>query len=462
MSFEVTYQNPKKFTVGVSENVFTATYSNPKKFTADIYPHVAIPPVFVSAEIGNVDNNLLTILYDINIDQFVAIDVADYSVTLSGGAVTIIGAYIPSDGVTNKTVILVLSRIVAMGETGTFSYAGTAIRSEADDEGIAATLTGETITNNVVGTAPVFVSAAVANATPTKVVLTYDQDLDTGSVPATTDFTVTDHTISSVAIVGSTVELTLSTAVIYFDILYVTYTKGANPIQGDVGELDADDLASTLITNNVAVTGNEVGWWLASDTSTITKDGSNYVSAWNDKLASGRNLLQANGTNQPLWVNPNYIKFDGIDNFLKATFTWNQPEFIVMVVRQVTWTSGKYFFDGSLLNRMNCSQYSSTPKIISYAGTLTAGLANSNLAVNTWGVVRVLYNGVGSSIQVNATAKTTGNVGSSNAGGFTLGANGNNLAAGDIEVAEVIGLSVAPSTDYETSLYNVVKRRAGL
>lgn len=348
--------------------------------------------------------------------------------------------------------------ISQLGVSGTIAQLG--VSGTISQKGVSGTITESGY--SVVGTVPVFVSASVANATPTKVILTYDQALDGASVPATTDFTVTDHTVSGVTISGSTVELTLSTAVIYFDIIYVTYTKGANPIQGDVGELDAADLSSTLITNNVAVTGNEVGWWLASDTATITKDGSNFVSAWNCKLGTGHNLLQGTGTNQPLWVNPNYIKFDGIDNFLKATFTWNQPEFIVMVVRQVTWTSGEYFFDGSLLNRMNCSQYSSTPKIISYAGTLTAGLANSNLAVNTWGVVRVLYNGVGSSIQVNATAKTTGNVGSSNAGGFTLGANGNNLAAGDIEVAEVIGLSVAPSTDYETSLYNVVKRRAGL
>lgn len=105
--------------------------------------------------------------------------------------------------------------------------------------------------SGVVGTAPVFVSAAVANATPTKVVLTYDQDLDTGSVPATTDFTVTDHTVSGVAISGATVELTLSVQIYPFDVIYVTYTKGANPIKGDVGGLEADNLVSTLVTNNV-------------------------------------------------------------------------------------------------------------------------------------------------------------------------------------------------------------------
>lgn len=115
---------------------------------------------------------------------------------------------------------------------------------------------------SVVGTAPVFVSAAVANATPTKVVLTYDQDIDGASVPATTDFTVTDHTISSVVVSGATVELTLSTPVIYFDILYVTYSKGTNPLRGSIGQLDADNLTSTLIINNVL----NAGW------TTLTSD----------------------------------------------------------------------------------------------------------------------------------------------------------------------------------------------
>lgn len=422
MSFEVTYQNPKKFTVGVNENVFTATHSNPKKFTADIYPHVAIPPVFVSAEIGNVDNNVVAVLYDINIDHFVVIDVADYSVTLSGGVVTIIGAYIPSDGVTNKTVILVLSRIVAMGETGTFSYTGTTIRSEADDEGIAATLTNQTITNNVTGTAPVFISAAVANATPTKVVLTYDQTLDGASVPATTDFTVTDHTISGVAISGATVELTLSVAVLVYDVLYVTYTKGANPVQGDVGEIDADDLASTLVTNNVADDGDTLAYFDALDTSTVTKDGSNFVSSFRDKLGSGRNLAQGVGGAQPVW-SADGITFDGVDNFMKVTsgFTWVQPEMIYLLVKPISNTVGDCYFDGHTNNSGKFSINVAASWLNLSAGT--GFNINAGVSTGVWYIFRVLINGTSSKV-VKDTTTYTGAVGVvDQMNGFTLGAN---------------------------------------
>jgi hypothetical protein len=310
--------------------------------------------------------------------------------------------------------------------------------------------------------APVFVSATVENAAPTKIVLTYDQTLDGASVPATSDFTVTDHTISSVAIVGATVELTLSTAGIYFDIIYTTYTKGANPIQGSVGGMDAVNLASTLITNNILKTGNEVFQYLASDLTTITKDVSQFVSRWNDKLGSGRDLIQATGTNQPLWVTPGSVLLDGLDNFMKtaAIASLDQPEFIIMVFRQVTWTNNDTVFDGATANKGKVVQSATTPGLVGYAGAASA--QNNNLAVNTWGIMRCLFNGVSSKLQINVTAATTFNCGTAHMGGFTLGARGDNTLFGNIEVKEIIGLDVAPTSDYETSLYNVVKRRNGL
>lgn len=42
-------------------------------------------------------------------------------------------------------------------------------------------------------------------------------------------------------------------------------------------------------------------WWDASDSATITKDGSNLVSAWNDKSGNGHHLAVA-GSEHPTWV----------------------------------------------------------------------------------------------------------------------------------------------------------------
>lgn len=104
-------------------------------------------------------------------------------------------------------------------------------------------------------TAPTVVAAAVANATPTVVSLSMSEALDTGSVPAASAFTVSGHTVSSVAISGSTINLTVSSAFVNGEAARtVAYTQP--------GTNNARDLATTpnllanfsalAITNNVA------------------------------------------------------------------------------------------------------------------------------------------------------------------------------------------------------------------
>ncbi len=45
------------------------------------------------------------------------------------------------------------------------------------------------------------------------------------------------------------------------------------------------------------------GWFDASDTSTMTKDGSGYISQWNDKSGNGYNAIQMTAANQPRYLN---------------------------------------------------------------------------------------------------------------------------------------------------------------
>ncbi|MCA9232895.1 MAG: sulfatase-like hydrolase/transferase [Planctomycetales bacterium] len=62
----------------------------------------------------------------------------------------------------------------------------------------------------------------------------------------------------------------------------------------------------------------------ATNTGSITKDGSNKVSAWNDLSGGDRHLLQADTNKQPLYVADGgdgqpVIRFDGVDDFLRHT-----------------------------------------------------------------------------------------------------------------------------------------------
>lgn len=206
--------------------------------------------------------------------------------------------------------------------------------------------------------------------------------------------------------------------------------------------------------------GNTIAWYQGDNLATITKDGSNFVSRWNDKLASGRDLIQATGTNQPLWVSPNYIQFDGIDNFMKCgAFTFVQPEFIYMIVKQITWVSSDYIFDGNAQNSMALQQYNVTPKICPYAGGTYP--YNSDLIIDTWAILRVLFDaaGAGGKIIVDANAPTAGTSGTANAGGFTLGAAGNNSWFGNIAVKEVILRRIIDTAPNETLIYNYLVTR---
>ena len=111
-------------------------------------------------------------------------------------------------------------------------------------------------------TEPTLLSASVDGLS---VRLVYDEDLDNGSTPGGSDFSVsvTDSVTSQpsarsvigVSVNGRVVALTLGAAVRYGDTVTVGYTKGANPIQDLIGN-DAADLAGRSAGNNTAISGD--------------------------------------------------------------------------------------------------------------------------------------------------------------------------------------------------------------
>ena len=83
-------------------------------------------------------------------------------------------------------------------------------------------------------------------------VLTYDEALDEGSVPAASAFTLggTVASVNTVAISGMRVTLSLSAAVTSTDVVAVSYTApGTNPLQDVAGD-DAANLSVHSVTNN--------------------------------------------------------------------------------------------------------------------------------------------------------------------------------------------------------------------
>ena len=232
-------------------------------------------------------------------------------------------------------------------------------------------------------------------------------------------------------------------------------TADTTEVTADTTVITADTTASASASYPACLDDANHWWYDATDLATITKDGSNLVSVWAAKggAATGKNLLQDDGAKQPLWVAPGTIRFDGVDDFLKsAAFTWNQPEFIYMLVKQITWTYTDRIFDGNGNQTAALYQGNSTPKIIAYAGGLSS--ENSNLFVDTWGIIRVLFNGANSKLQVNDTASIPGNFGTTNAGGFTLGSRGGgDVRFSNIEVKDIVCVDIDDAAN-ETEIYN--------
>lgn len=230
------------------------------------------------------------------------------------------------------------------------------------------------------------------------------------------------------------------------------------------GECQSD--FTSVVVNSVPLvvynTAQTVAWYNSQLLSTITKDGANAVSRWNDRLGSGHDLIQATGTNQPLWVLNDGVLFDSVDNFMKcATFPYIQPEFIYIVLKQVTWIDGKYILDGNEKAFGSFLGTPVTPSIKAYAGIMSE--ANNNLAVNTFAIVRLLFNGAGSKLQVNSTAAVTWNCGVFAMDGFTLGKAGAGLTTySNIQVKEIILRNTADSAQNEADIYTYLKLKHGL
>src|SRR5664279_1450143 len=160
-----------------------------------------------------------------------------------------------SDGSLPITTFLHLaagSPLIDVGVNVGLAYAGTAPDLGAFESGGSAIIPP-------VAPAPVIGLTSVQNLTPSVLEMTYDLALNTTSIPATSAYTVSVNglatTISSIAISGSKVQVSLATPIKYGDIILVSYTKPAtNPLQSAAGGF-AVAFSSRATTNNLVASG---------------------------------------------------------------------------------------------------------------------------------------------------------------------------------------------------------------
>jgi uncharacterized protein (TIGR02145 family)/uncharacterized repeat protein (TIGR02059 family) len=222
-------------------------YGIDSTFTTNINPI----PMYVSSVIQNATPTILEMTYNTTLANIVPATSA-FTVMVNSVSRTV-----NSIAISGTEVLLTLSSAVVYGDIVTVSYTKPASNPlQTSSGGQAASISAQAVTNNVtpVIVIPVYVSSAVQNAIPNILEMTYNSTL-ANIVPATSVFTImvnsVSRTVNTVAISGTKVMLTLSSAVVYGDIITVSYTKPAsNPLQTTSGG-QAASISAQSVTNNV-------------------------------------------------------------------------------------------------------------------------------------------------------------------------------------------------------------------
>jgi uncharacterized repeat protein (TIGR02059 family) len=184
-------------------------------------------------------------------------DTTDYTISASGGAVTV-----SSRSVSTTTVTLTLSRTISQGETVTLTYtAGASGRVQDASLNVSSNFTDQAVTNNsTVDTTAPTISSAVVPSAGTTLGLTYNENLlaSGDGIPDIADYSVTSGgtlvTISAVSVSGAIVTLNLARTITAGETLSFNYTAGASGRVQDAANNIASNLSSQAVTNNAADT----------------------------------------------------------------------------------------------------------------------------------------------------------------------------------------------------------------
>lgn len=210
---------------------------------------VSTIPAYVSSVIANATPSLLTMTYSMALANVVP-DVTAFVVQVNSVARTI-----NSVTLSGTTVRLTLASPVVAGDVVTVSYTQPATNPlQSAAGGKAVSISAKPVTNNVNSTIPVYVSSVIENASPALLTITYSMSL-ANIIPSSSAFTVrvnsVTRAVNTIAVIGTTVQLTLVSPVVYGDIVTVAYTQPAtNPLQTASGGKVATSAAQT-VTNNV-------------------------------------------------------------------------------------------------------------------------------------------------------------------------------------------------------------------
>jgi len=207
--------------------------------------------------------------------------------------------------------------------------------------------------------------------------------------------------------------------------------------------------------------------WLRSDfawqdaAKTVPCTNSSLIWTGEDKSGLVNDVIQATEAKRPTYLT-NQInghpawRFDGIDDWMQAIFTYNLPRNLFLIIKQNTWSFSRYLCDGSIVLGMIISQLWASPEISAYTGAAWAPI-NTNLVVGSFGIVELRQPTIQPTIlAVNEIEASYPNVNVvTDAGGITLGDAANFTGPGNIDFVEGVGFDniISPANRQRLLLY---------
>lgn len=204
----------------------------------------AVPTLAVTDVIGET----VTITLDQILDETQVPATTDFAISEDGGA----GPGVDAVTIEGNVVTLTLDASVAPVVPVLLSYTPGSPALTGLNELEVEAISGFEVTNNAEA-APALDDAAT-DETGLLVILTFDAPLDESSVPATTDFAVTEDAgaiaVDAVDVTGAAVTLTLDSAISNGGEVEVSYTPGAERLLG-VNTVPVAAIVEEPVTNNV-------------------------------------------------------------------------------------------------------------------------------------------------------------------------------------------------------------------
>ena len=157
------------------------------------------------------------------------------------------------------------------------------------------------------------------------------------------------------------------------------------------------------------------------------------------RLVAGNHCFQTTSAYRPIFrdiAGLRYLEFDGVDDWLRTTFTIAQPIDRISGLQQVTSTPDDRLFGGVATSSGSLYQTGTSPRMALFSGAATFSIGD--LAVGVNGVVTERHDGASSRLAANNVAYGTGNAGTTVPGGITIGASDLSANPGNLFLHQLI------------------------